>query len=313
MLGQHLCVASVAALLMIARPLAGYADAVPSFNCDGPGANLQTKIDGVADGATIFFGGNCDDGPYRITGKDVSLRGFSSGGTLSAAEGGECVVEVSFAHVNFSRLAIDAAGTQAGICVHFGSVEIDGTDSLTIANSQGNGITALGGSIVVVRDTYIVDNAAHGILLATGSSAEIAGNRIEDSGDIGINLDTGSHAFIAGNDITHSGTSGIWVQINSGAEILGNYVAHSGDHGIGVVSSGSARLSGENTIENNAVAGVTVDRNGSVRLSGVNLIQANNFGLLCGESGSLEQSFVQDFGTGNTIDDTNAAPGCHYP
>jgi hypothetical protein len=38
----------------------------------------------------------------------LHLRGFSSGGTLSAPSGSDCVVCVRFAHAKFTRLNIDA-------------------------------------------------------------------------------------------------------------------------------------------------------------------------------------------------------------
>ncbi len=104
-----------ASALITAPASTVHAQAFPSFNCDAPEANLQTKIDHAPDGATIFFGGNCDDGPYIISRKNINLRGFSSGGTLSAPAGSESVVSVFFAHARLSRLEINGTDAFNGI------------------------------------------------------------------------------------------------------------------------------------------------------------------------------------------------------
>ena len=60
-----------ASALITAPASTVHAEAFPSINCDGPGVDLQTVIDNVPDGTTIFFGGNCDDGPYNISHKNL--------------------------------------------------------------------------------------------------------------------------------------------------------------------------------------------------------------------------------------------------
>jgi len=268
----------------------GYAEAFPSVDCDAPGASLQTKINNSAEGATIFFGGACDDGPYEIAGKDINLRGFSSGGTLSAP-GGDCVLRVSFANVGLSRLDVDATSANDGICVFGGSAEIVDVE---VRNSDGNGIIATAGSVAVISASRIIDNAVLGIGVSNGASVEINGSLIENSGSVGIALNNGGHAVILGNTIN----------INA-------------DDGVAVLGSSSAEIQ-ENTITGNGGSGVSVGRHGSVAFpdtgGAANLIEGNSFhGVRCDQSGSLRVDLAPDFGAGNVPTDELIELDCHYP
>ncbi len=194
-----------------------HAQAFPSFNCDAPGANLQTMIDHAVDVTTIFFGGNCDDGPYVISRKNVNLRGFSSGGTLSAPNGGS-VVAIFFAHVGLSRLDIDA----------------DGAD---------NGVEVTGGTVEIV-DVDIDDSDGVGVFLRNNAAAAIFDSRIRDSNDVGISVTDSSSADIGtfGSMITGNGGAGVLVDVNSSVTLRENLIEGNGD---GVVCGFSGALTVE--------------------------------------------------------------------
>ncbi len=202
-----------------------HAQAFPNFNCNGPGANLQTKIDGAPDGATIFFGGNCDDGPYIIFRKNINLRGFSSGGTLSVPACSEsyAVVAVFFAHVGISRLDIDAADAFNGIEVTGGSVDVVDVE---IVGASAAGIQLRNNSTASISDSDIIDNPGNGIALENSSSADIGA--------------VGSPA--ASQMITGNGGAGVLVDANSSVNLRANFIQ---DNGVGVVCG----ISGALTVE----------------------------------------------------------------
>ncbi len=204
-----------------------HAQASPSFNCDGPGANLQTKIDGAPDGATIFFGGTCDDGPYIISRKNINLRGFSSGGTLSAPADSFAVVAIFFAHVGISRLDIDATGDRTGIQVTGGTVEII---DVVVQNSGDIGIELRNNSTAFIFDSRIEDSTNFGIVVTDSSSA-----------DIGAIGSPAASQMITGNGTQNDG-AGVLVDVNSSVTLRENFIE---DNGIGVVCGFSGALTVE--------------------------------------------------------------------
>ena len=207
-------VALFASALITAPASTVHAQAFPSFNCDAPGANLQSAIDRAPNGATIFFGGNCDDGPYVIgRGKNLHLRGFSSGGTLSASSGGFAVVAIFFAHVRISRLDIDATGVDIGISVTGGTVEIQ---DVVVQDSGGVGINIRNNSTAFIFDSRIEDSAVDGIVVEGSSSADIGA--------------IGSPA--ASQLITGNGRTGVFVEVNSSVTLRENFIEDNGDFGV---------------------------------------------------------------------------------
>ena len=261
-----------ASALITAPASTVHAQASPNFNCDAPGANLQTKIDSAADGATIFFGGTCDDGPYSISGKDLNLRGFSSGGTLSASGGSSCVLIIEFARVKISRLDIDATGTDHGICVSSGGVAhiFDNTE---IRNSNNIGIFLLNGASAAIRESTIKDSNNVGIVLSSGANLFVEHSEIRDNGTQGILVAGSASAELAANEITGNGDVGIQVDVNSTINLNEAFFEDDPDFGV---------------IENNSGGGVR-----------------------CGISGALIVGAVQNFGTGNAGDNTVLETGCH--
>ena len=287
-----------------------------SFVCEAGGGNLQRHLDTAHEGETIFFGTDCDGGPYQISGRSVNLRGFSGQrATLSAAGGGDCVLIIENAHVDLSRFDVDATGADDGICV-LGGGTVRTTD-IEVRNAVGSGIVVRNGGSGTITQSRILDNGGPGVFVFIGGTAAIHDNVIEDNGNVGIQLDGGAHAIITDNQIRRNGAAGIFARMNSGAQIQGNVIEDNTHSGIGVVESGSAQIS-DNEITGNGISGISVDRNASVLLpawaGGANLIQGNaHYGLLCGESGSLEVAVAQNYGTGNAPGNEQIDPGCHYP
>ncbi len=212
-----------ASALITAPASTVHAQAFPSFNCDAPGADLQTVIDNAPNGATIFFGGNCDDGPYIISRKNINLRGFSSGGTLSAPNGGG-VVAIFFAHVELSRLDIEADGADNGVQVTGGSVEIVDVD---IHHSSGVGVFLRNNSTAFIFDSHIRDSDDVGISVTDSSSADIGA--------------VGSPA--ASQMITGNGGAGVFVDVNSSVTLRKNFIE--GNDGYGVACGFSGALTVE--------------------------------------------------------------------
>ncbi len=208
-----------ASALITAPASTVHAQAFPSFNCDAPGANLQTMIDHAPDGATIFFGGNCDDGPYIISRKNINLRGFSSGGTLSAPAGSENVVALFFAHARLSRLEIDGTGAFNGIEVTGSTLE---TDDVLVRDSNDVGIQLRNNSTAFIFNSRIKDNGTNGIAVTDSSSADIGTTGPEES------------QFITGNVV-----AGVLVDVNSSVTLRENFIE---GNGVGVVCGKTGAL-----------------------------------------------------------------------
>ncbi len=290
-----------------------HAQAFPSFNCDAPGANLQTKIDGAPYGATIFFGGNCDDGPYFINaGQNLHLRGFSSGGTLSAPGGGNCVVCVRFAHVKFTRLDIDATGANAGISVKGGTAEI--FDVNIDATGTFAGIRVFGGTVDIAGDTNIdAANAFAGIHIEGGEVRIGPDTNIDATGatgaENGISVNGGTVSIFKAV-IRNAAGVGIHVRNSSSANISESRIEDGDGDGIVIISSSSADISA-NMITGNGGDGVSITFHSSVSLGDANTIEGNTaFGVRCGVSGALVVFAVQDFTGGNTGGNAFVDPAC---
>lgn len=167
----------------------------PTYQCDaGNGQALQTKIDNLPAGATLFIGGNCI-GPIVIS-KDIHLRGFrSTRTTLSAAGDGSAVVIINFpAHVVLSRLDVDGGGTGAGVianvgvAVKFDDVEVreaqlglflghasaaDIFDSTFTNNQQGIRVLQ-NSSAMIRRSTFDGGNINNGACISVVEMSSIA-------------------------------------------------------------------------------------------------------------------------------------------
>jgi parallel beta-helix repeat protein len=190
-----------------------HAQSFQSVICDS-GNDLQKQIDTAHDGATIFFGDGICEGPYVISGRDVNLRGFSSGGTLSAPDGSACVLSIEFARVNISRLEIDATGADNGICVGIGgTVRI--FENTEVKNAGGAGISlGSGASALIHEDTIIEDNGV-GVVLFSGAHASIEESQIKNNDGDGIFVEGSASAVLSRNEITGNRFAGVLVDVNS--------------------------------------------------------------------------------------------------
>ena len=245
----------------------------PSFNCDAPGENFQTHIDNAPYGATIFFGGNCDDGPYFInSGQNLHLRGFSSGGTLSASSGGFAVLAINFANVTISRLTIDATNADVGLSTHGSSVLIENT----VVEGALTGLNISGSSSVDINGVVIRDNA-HGMHVNLSSYARLIGVTIERSVETGV-LVTGSSSAIIG---------------------LGTVID---DNGQGVASHTNSHVSmSDSTITNNVGDGVQAALDGFINFEDPpNTIEGNGSDVSCVQRGALRVVSPQTSATGTT-------------
>ncbi|HSF96171.1 MAG TPA: right-handed parallel beta-helix repeat-containing protein [Thermohalobaculum sp.] len=237
----------VAALFAVASVglsiLAAHAGSNQSVVCES-GNDLQKQIDSASDGATLFFGEKCDGGPYFVSGKDINLRGFSSGAVMSAPGDNNCVLSIEFARVEISRVDIDASGAAHGICIGIGSsVRIFGNTVVRDAGSIG---IALGhGASALIEDNTLVEGASEaGIDLLSGAHALIwGGSQIRNNG-AGIVISGAASAAVEDVELTGNSGAGVRVDLNSALELAGETLIEENDAGVVCGESGALLVLG---------------------------------------------------------------------
>jgi hypothetical protein len=249
-----------------------------NVNCDVPGQDLQKKIDSAEAGEELLIQGTCDNGPYAIQNKRLSLRGSGSGATLSAPDGGIVLV------------------------VRDASVFLDDLDIL--AGDQ-DGIFAVNSSAISLFGVTIQGAMGSGMHLSESSFANIESSEVDDNG-IGLLLTENSSFIMGDTSVTNSGGPGV-LMLGGGSETLlpGNVIDGNAD-GILVNLPSSIRMSGA-TITNNTGSGVRSLRFGFVNLeSPPNTFADNAVDVECVESGGVganEPQISDDGGPGNLVDD----------
>lgn len=128
----------------------------PTHNCgENQEQSLQTRINNLPAGATLFIGGNCIVSLFID--KDINLIGFrSTRTTLSAPPGAHAVVDINNARVEIRRLDIDAAGVSgAGVVAHLGS---DLTLRDVVVKNGGQAVFLNGSSSGDIFDSAFINN-----------------------------------------------------------------------------------------------------------------------------------------------------------
>jgi len=234
------------------KPIATFAgtnepEPSPTVNCDAPGADLQGKLDRASVGAKIWVTGHCSDGPYFIK-HDLQLSGFATA-TLSARPGSGNVLQIFGASLTISGIEIDATGTDYGMYIEGSSVS---TIDVTVKNSPGSGIFAVGSSRVNVDRCRLIRNSI-GVYVLGSSSAVITNSFVESSDKFGIIVYNNSDAFIRDTSILNGNGPGLWADRLSQFTLVTSVV--DGNSGPGVFLDSKYSVAtldvGGNTIQNN--------------------------------------------------------------
>ncbi len=245
-----------------------------SINCDASGVDLQKKLDAASTGGTVVVRGTCDDGPYHIGSKDLTLLGGRA--TLSAPDGG-IVLEVRNAGVLLENLDI-VGGDEDGIFVVNGSVTLF---QVTIKDAMGSAMHLSESSFANIESSEFDGNAL-GLLFTENSSFIMGDTSITNNDGPGIHMSGGgSGSFFPGNVID------------------GN------DDGVSVQLTSSLRMSGA-TITNNTGSGVRAARFGAVAFESPNTFADNAIDVQCMEAGGVfanEPQISDDGLPGNLVDD----------
>ena len=235
-----------------------------SVNCDSPGKDLQKAIDNAPAGSTLFISGNCSNGPYSVTTKDLTLTGGNT--ILSAPNGGGAVLTLRNHSFQVFGLTIDATGRDTGI-------SIGRNASVNVSSVDVHGA------------------ARFGILITGSSHAFLFRNEIKNNGD-GVTIFESADALIVENTI-ESNVVGIGVTLGGTANIGGN-VIDDNDFGVAINANSSIFLN-DNTITNNTIAGVLVKRSSFLGSGGApNTIEDNGVvDVKCESRGMLEFASAQ--------------------
>ncbi len=229
--------AAVAMLALSASPL--YAKSV---NCDDPERDLQNTIDRAKVGEEIFISGTCT-GNFLIN-KDIKLTGPA---TLSATAGGESVLSIHAADVDFVDIAIDAVGNQFGLEVEGGTIR---GSLLVVQNALQIGIFVKGTSFAQISDSEISYNP-EGINVSQSSSIALSESVVVKNNEFfGITLAQSSSGTIESSMIVGNG-QGINVESNSSLRINGNIISNN-TFGLHISLNGYVESFNPNTIQNNS-------------------------------------------------------------
>ena len=261
--------AAMAMLVLSASPLlAGV------VNCNSPNVDLQDAIDDAEAGATLDVKGPCDDGPYFIFGKNLNLRGFGGGATLSAPAGSDIVLIIRGATVTLRDLTIDADDTGVGISIEGTSIEVDG---VVVEDASGEGLRVDGSSFAIVTNSEF-NNDNVGVAITGSSNAFLFGNTMQNNVSVGIVVALDSSATVQDNDI-----------INNGVGL--------------VVTKMSSAILADNLIENNSGPGILIaNQYGYLSTESLpNIIQGNTPDVECQARGIFEAQVTNASTTLSTI------------
>jgi len=185
-----------------------------SENVEIPVEAARITLDGQ--GTATIKGPDSNTATIRVTGRGITIKGFTITGGLSGIQvsaGGEAVIDGN---------TIQGAG-RFGIQVNRASSAIIVNN--TVRNNTTNGITIGGSSVALIgvgtgRDekaspNTIENNAEHGITVGRSSSARIVQNTIRNNKGNGVNVTRASQADVSNTTITGNGGDGISVTQNS--------------------------------------------------------------------------------------------------
>ena len=229
-----------------------------TVNCGAGGADLQTRLNNVSSGATVWVTGTCAQGPYTVS-KNVTLVAFGpNGATLSAPNG---------AHV------LIVQGTVLGL------------EGVRIAGGQ-DGILVHGGTLFA-NNIHVEGASASGVRVGVHSHASITNSTFRGN-LFGIETIESSGAFLSGNRLEANTVAGLSVSHSASAIVDGNIIRDNSVAGVVVESNGSIALK-NNTLTGNGSVGVLVRRNGFLNsVSPANTLGSNGTDVQCIERGIID-------------------------
>lgn len=248
------------------------------MNVDCALGSLQSTLDIVARGDTIFVTGTCNE---NILAKNEKQRiALFGGGTavLNGASSASPTLNIRGKGILIKGFTI--TGGSNGIEVNRGSTAV--IDGNAIQNTTGNGVVVYQVAFASITGNTIQDNPGAGIVVNEGSTARIGFNSDSDVAAI--------PNFIQNND-----SGGIVVASSSSARIVGNTISGNGDDGILIVRDSHADIS-NNVIAANAGDAIEIAENSAANLgedTGVtifdlpNTTNVNNggYGVRCVDGG----------------------------
>ncbi len=268
--------------------LMSYTLPATTVNCDSPGQSLQQAIDTANTGSVLSIRGNCDDGPFDIRRKNLSLIADGPA-TLSSPAGKCCVVGIGDgSSVLIHGLTIDAAGTNTGMLLDSSPVELR---EVTVKNAGNAGIRAGFNTKIEIRDSDISDNGRVGVFVAENSSAFLVGNTIQRNVGSGVEVVFNGSGIFEHNLITDS-QNGILLTRMSSLLLVGNTIENNSIRGLWVGSQygylSTFGSGAQNTVQNNGVD-VVCDARGIFQL-GQPLISSSQTSVInpsCTVTGTL--------------------------
>ena len=214
----------------------------------------SSSIDAANDGQPVV----------RIRGREIIIKGFASGGSISGGRNG---IRIEHASARIEGNVIEG-NNLVGISVGESAYsEIMGN---TIQNNGSNGIGVSGSSSTEIGDcggqsNAILSNGGHGVAISQNSTAVVMGNQITDNADVGIFVvdgsmaDTGSNVIsgnIDGVDVRRGAVVRMGRQGLSGACIENPNSTVTNNTGYGIQCSSQSVVDGE-LGSLNGVAGAT--------------------------------------------------------
>ena len=225
--------ALLSALLFLGSVGSAQADLGRKVNCDA-GQSLTGALeasDGYGGKLNITVSGTCEES-ITIDRDRVNIMGEDGAIIIGR------IAVFGPANVTLQNLAI--TGPSDGIVVRAGRTRILGC---TIYENEGVGVVVRDGAWVLVRDSYISDNAELGIL-ADNAQVEVENGRIAGNADVGFRADRQGSIVLQGTVVVEDNTGGIELWLHSTLDLTGQtQVQDNGDVQIYAVEDSAIRVS----------------------------------------------------------------------
>jgi len=268
------CAVLVSVVLLTSVAVVGTATAatltVGSSGCDY--TTIQAAVDDAAEGDTIFVWNGSYTENVNVD-KRLTLRGEGANVvTVTAANSGDNVFEVTADHVNISWFTATGEGYEKG------GIYLGSADNCNIYENN-------------------CSNNYYGIHMSSSSNNTLANNNASNN-YYGIYVDYSSNNTLTGNTASSNNYYGIYVDYSSNNTLTGNTASSNNYYGICLHSSSNNTLTG-NTASSNNDCGIRLSSSSSNTLLN-NTMSGNayNFGVY----GYSLSECTHNIGTNNTAD-----------
>jgi len=213
----------------------------------GKGGSLQRAINVSRLGETILVSGTCDENVTIPAGKDLLTLNGGGAATINGLNNNLATVSITGRDITIRGFTV--MGGNDGIEVARGGGAT--IDSNVIRNNGNFGINLVNGAFATIVNNMVYNNRNAGIAVNSNSSAWIgflslsdtigSPNVITANAQQGIVTRRGASAVIVGNDISDNMANGLRITESSYARLSGNTINHNGQNGI-FVEQGSGAL-----------------------------------------------------------------------